>query len=316
MNMIDPTRLYRLSVVIEEKNLSRAAMRLGLSQPALSASIAQFEREVGMKLLDRGRHGAFPTAYGNVLYERSKVIEAELRRASQNLAAIASAEAGHLTIGAPSGAAMSLICQGVARVLKQRPGVTADLIEHWSGAELLEKLRRRELDWVVTPQIEKENADGLENQPLFKTQRIFAVRSGHPILKSRTPDISGLLDYPLVAPEESNELRKYVENILLRVGGRLPRIGAIGNSLSIAKEIVLNTDHFAVLTEVVVHDELRSGLLKAIEIPVSTTYWYRILRHPHVSITPTASIFRAALDAECAARGLIVESRRGFKRPV
>lgn len=312
--MIDPTRLYRLSVVIEEKNLSRAATRLGLSQPALSASIAQFEREVGMKLLDRGRHGAFPTPYGNVLYERSKVIEAELKRAAQNLEAIASAEAGHLAIGAPSGAAVSLICQGVARVLKQRPGVTVDLIEHWSATELLEKLRRRELDWVITPQIENKNADGLENQRLFKTKRIFVVRSGHPILKSRTPDVSSLLHYPLVAPEQSNDLRRYIENILLRVGGRLPRIGAIGNSLSLATEIVLNSDHFAVLTEVVVHDELQRGLLKAIEIPVSTAYWYRILRHPQVSITPTASIFRAALEAECAARGLVLDRHRGIKR--
>jgi hypothetical protein len=79
-----------------------------------------------------------------------------------------------------------------------------------------------------------------------------------------------------VAPEGSNDLRKYVENILLRVGGRLPHIGAIGNSLSVAKEIILNSDSFAVLTEVVVHDELRAGLLKATDMPISTAYWYRI----------------------------------------
>jgi DNA-binding transcriptional LysR family regulator len=99
----------------------------------------------------------------------SKVIDAELRRPSQGLEAIASAEAGHRAIGAPSGATVSLICQAVAHVLKQRPGVTVELIEHWSAAELLEKLRRRELDWVITPQIEKENAHRLEDQPLFKT---------------------------------------------------------------------------------------------------------------------------------------------------
>lgn len=307
---IDPTRLHRLSVVIEEKNLSRAATRLGLSQPALSASIAQFERELGVKLLDRGRHGAFPTAYGSVLYERSKVIEAELQRASQSLEEVASAEAGYLAIGAASGAAVSLMWQSVARVLKERPGVTVQLTEAWSAAELLDKLRRRELDWVITPQTEKENADGLENEPLFKSRRIFAVRNGHPILKGKTPDITGLLRYPLVAPEESNDLRRYVEDILLRVGGRLPRIGAIGNSLALAKEIVMSSDHFAILTEAVVHDEIASGQLRAIEIPTPTTYWYRILRHAQVSVTPTAAIFRRELDAVCRARGLHISERR------
>jgi DNA-binding transcriptional LysR family regulator len=148
---------------------------------------------------------------------------------------------------------------------------------------------------------------------LFKTRRIFAVRSGHPILKTKPPDVVGLMRYPLVAPEPSNDLRRYVEDILLQVGGRLPRIGAIGNSLALAKEIVLSSDHFAVLTEAVVHDEIKSGLLKAIEIPVSTDYWYRILRHAKVSITPTAAIFRRELDAECRARGLHINGRRRTK---
>ena len=97
---IDQTRLYRLSVVIDEKNLTRAANRLGLTQPTLSASIAQFEEELGVKLLDRGRHGAVPTVYGSALYERSRAIESELKRAAQDLQEISSAEAGHLAIGA------------------------------------------------------------------------------------------------------------------------------------------------------------------------------------------------------------------------
>ncbi len=303
---IDQTRLYRLSVVIEEKNLSRAAKRLGLTQPTLSASIAQFEQELGVRLLDRGRHGAFPTAYGSILYDRSKVIEAELKRAAQSLKEIASAEAGHLAIGAASGAAVSLNWQTVLRVQTQRPGITVELIEDWSSATLLERLRRRELDWVITPETERDIGEDLEDRPLFKTRRVFAVRSGHPVLKNRQPDIAALLDYPLVAPEQTNSLRRFVEDILLKSGGRLPRVGAIGNSLALAKEVVLNSDHFAVMTEVVVHEEVRNGLMKTIEIPVPTAYWYRILRHSRVSVTPTAQIFRNELDAECRARGLIM----------
>lgn len=299
---IDQTRLYRLSVVIEEKNLSMAAKRLGLTQPALSASIAQFERELGVKLLDRGRHGAFPTAYGSALYERSKVIEAELRRASQTLQEVASAEAGHLAIGSTSGAAVNLMCQAVSRVLERRPGVTVELIEDWAATALIAKLRRHELDWVIAA--EGDSSDDLESRPLFMTRRVFAVRAGHPVTRLPQPDVAALLDYPLVAPEQSSVIRRYVDDIFVRMGGRLPRIGAVGNSLALAKEIVLNSDSFAVMTEVIVQDEVRTGSIHTIEIPVPTAYWYRILRHPQVSITPTAKLFRSELEAECRARGL------------
>lgn len=305
---IDQTRLYRLSVVIEEGNLSMAARRLGLTQPALSASIAQFERELGVKLLDRGRHGAFPTAYGSALYEPSKVIEAELRRASQNLKEIASAEAGHLAIGATSGAAVDLMCRAVSRVLERRPGVTVELIEDWAATALTAKLRRRELDWVIAA--DDDSGTDLESRPLFRTRRVFAVRSGHPVMRGRPPNVSALLDYPLVAPVPSSAIRRQIDDIFVRMGGRLPRIGAVGNSLALAKEIILDSDHFAVMTEVIVQDEVASGRIRTIEIPVRTAYWYRTLRHPQVSITPTAGIFRNELESECRARGLLAHGRQ------
>lgn len=309
---IDQARLYRLRVVIDEKNLSRAAKRLGLTQPTLSSSIAQLERDVGVKLLDRGRHGAFPTAFGSALYDRSKVIEAELKRASQDILEIASATAGHLAIGASYGAAAKLMCQTVSRVLKHRPGVTVDLVEDWSEAVLLAKLRRRELDWVISAPT--DNTEGLESRPLFKTRRVFAVRSGHPAIRGKRIDIKALLDFPLVAPEASNNIRKYVDSVFLRMGGPIPRIGATGNSLILAKEIVLTTDHFAVLSEVLIFDEIRSGALRAFDIPVETEFWYCILRDPRVSITPTTKLFFEQLEAECVAQGLAVETSRRRRR--
>ncbi|MGE0747857.1 MAG: hypothetical protein AB7K86_21540, partial [Rhodospirillales bacterium] len=51
-------------------------------------------------------------------------------------------------------------------------------------------------------------------------------------------------------------------------------------------------------------DEVRTGAIHTIEIPVPTAYWYRILRNPQISITPTARLFRNELEAECRARGL------------
>jgi DNA-binding transcriptional LysR family regulator len=56
-----------LIAVVEAGSMSRAAKLLNTTQPAVSRSIAELEDMVGVRLLDRGRHGAEPTPYGRAL---------------------------------------------------------------------------------------------------------------------------------------------------------------------------------------------------------------------------------------------------------
>src|ERR687898_336416 len=64
-------RLIRYWVAVaEEANITRAAERLHLSQPALSVAIKQLEGQLGVALLERGGRGVRVTAAGGVLAER------------------------------------------------------------------------------------------------------------------------------------------------------------------------------------------------------------------------------------------------------
>jgi LysR family transcriptional regulator, cell division regulator len=59
--------LLTFQAICEEKNMTRAAERLGLTQPALTQAIKRLEEQFGVKLLDRGRMGAAPTKAGQEL---------------------------------------------------------------------------------------------------------------------------------------------------------------------------------------------------------------------------------------------------------
>ena len=61
--------LHVLMAVAQTGSMSKAAQLLDTTQPAVSKSIADLERAVGVRLLDRGRHGAEPTSYGRALLE-------------------------------------------------------------------------------------------------------------------------------------------------------------------------------------------------------------------------------------------------------
>jgi molybdate transport repressor ModE-like protein len=78
---LDPRRIAHLAAAARCGSLTAAAAELGLTQPALSKSIRELERALGVPVLERGRFGATPTEYGEALIARGRAIEAELRAA-------------------------------------------------------------------------------------------------------------------------------------------------------------------------------------------------------------------------------------------
>ena len=95
----DATRLRQLATVIRCRSYAKAAEVLGMSQPALSKSVLALERELGVKVLERGRFGAVPTPFGEALARRSDAVDAELRIAREELRSLRNARAGRVTIG-------------------------------------------------------------------------------------------------------------------------------------------------------------------------------------------------------------------------
>ena len=78
-------RFGHFLAIVEEGNFGRAAARLGMSQPPLTAQIQVLERALGVKLLERSRQGTRPTWEGEVLLPAVRRLE-EAARAVEALA--------------------------------------------------------------------------------------------------------------------------------------------------------------------------------------------------------------------------------------
>jgi DNA-binding transcriptional LysR family regulator len=70
--------LHILLVVARRGSMAKAAVELAISQPAVSRAIADMERALGLRLLDRGRNGIEPTPYGRALVKRGVTVFDEL----------------------------------------------------------------------------------------------------------------------------------------------------------------------------------------------------------------------------------------------
>src|SRR5881275_407275 len=88
--------VHVLIAVVQAGSMSKAAAVLNTTQPAVSRSIAELERTVGVRLLERNPQGIAPTAYGGALLTGGVAAFDDLRQAVKNIAFLADPSAGEV----------------------------------------------------------------------------------------------------------------------------------------------------------------------------------------------------------------------------
>src|ERR1700719_1723415 len=88
-----------LTTVARCGSMGKAAAQLAISQPAISKAIAEMERTLGVRLLDRGGWGAETTIYARALLAHSAIVFDELKQAAKHVEFLAHPTSGELRIG-------------------------------------------------------------------------------------------------------------------------------------------------------------------------------------------------------------------------
>jgi DNA-binding transcriptional LysR family regulator len=142
---MDLRQLRYLTAVVNERSVSRAADRLSMTQPPLSTAIAQFERELGIPLLERHPRGVEPTEAGRYLVERAAEIFDLLEEAEAMVRSVGTGRAGRLAI-ASSPAPGVTVLPGLLRLFEEfSPGVRIEVLDA-SEPDALDHVRNSEAD--------------------------------------------------------------------------------------------------------------------------------------------------------------------------
>lgn len=113
--LVDPRHLVQLYTIVEVGSFVAAAERLGLTQPGLSRNIRILEARIGVKLLNRGKHGATPTDEGKVLAAYGRTLRELTQQAATIGTSVQRGEIGELRVGASFTIANGLIAEPVSR---------------------------------------------------------------------------------------------------------------------------------------------------------------------------------------------------------
>lgn len=294
---IDPQRLIRLAVLIRSGSFKRAAHQLGLTQPALSQSIAQIEDEVGVQLIKRTRRGVEPTIYGQVLYERARAVDHELTQAAQQIRELAFGNKGMLTVGSSVGGAGSLVALALCKFLGSRPGVSIKVVESSSVNSLLARLHDRTVDLLICQRPNEFELDGVQAISLVRAERVACIRMKHPLPEKAT--LSDFGPYPFICPPEEMGLLLGFQQLFRSAGLELPEV-LVFDSMQIAKEMVLNSNAFALFSDLAVLHERRLGLLRTVNLASPTQYWMQLILRSEQVPTDLTEAFVAAILSVCA----------------
>ncbi|TDW64558.1 LysR family transcriptional regulator [Novosphingobium sp. PhB55] len=250
---MDLPRLRHIVAVARNQSFSRAAEEVGITQPALSRSIAAFEKRHGVMLFDRGRGGVHPTAAGLHVIEHAQKLLHAAGDLERSLRRYPEGKPGQVAIGlGPLMAGLFL------------PHVAGSLLHAWPGIRIRTLVRAP--DQLVTELVNDRiemilgsnwNLGRIPSTGIERLGRIgvaFMVRGGHPLSRQGLVTNADLEDYPAASAVE------------LPDGQGDPAGSFICDNFHVLRETVLRSDCVWISSPAFLADDLREGRMVQLEV--------------------------------------------------
>jgi DNA-binding transcriptional LysR family regulator len=214
--------LHILLTVVQRGSMAKAAAELAISQPAVSKAIADMERTLGLRLLDRSRNGIEPTAYGRALARRGLAVFDELKHGVEELAFLADPTAGELRIGSTESIAAGLLPAVIERFSLEHPRVHLDVAQAVISTPHYRELRERSIDLLLgripTPFAE----DDLATDIVYDDQVVVAGRQSK-WARARRLKLADLADEPWILPPADTLPGSLAAELFGASGAEMPR---------------------------------------------------------------------------------------------
>ncbi|MDB6124111.1 MAG: Transcriptional regulator, LysR family [Pedosphaera sp.] len=216
--------------VAEELSFRRAAERLHLAQPPLSAQIKGLETKLGLKLFERSTRSVRLTQAGRVFLDEARLVLAAAKQAEQRVKMAEHGLVGTLRIGVLAPAATSRLATVLRSYRQKFPGVQFSLHE-LTSIEQLQQLRTDQLDvGLLRPPV---GYPELDCHFLEESSMVLASPAGHRLAKLRRIEWRDFHAEPLVLIHPSLQHAYYDTFLnLCAKAGATPLIGQYANDIN------------------------------------------------------------------------------------
>lgn len=235
---VDIRQLKYFLALAEAQSFHAAADTLGLTQSALTQSIAKLERDLEVELFIRSKSGTVLTGHGKRLRHHAQVILAQVQAAETELTARAGHLGTELSIGMvpifPDAQLMRLL----GRLQDLQHGRRLKIVKDWS-AELIPMLERGTIDFAfVSDHLMAEPVPEITRSVLFQDQVQAVVGRQHPLFDAPEVALEQLAAYEWVAVSIKSQWTEFLAQIFAAIDLAPPSRIIQTNSATLAVELI------------------------------------------------------------------------------
>jgi DNA-binding transcriptional LysR family regulator len=267
LSAVDLNLLVALDALLAERNVSRAAARIGLSQPAMSRALSRIRDLLDDPVLVRAGREMVPTS--RALAARAPLHQAldAVRRTLEPASEFEPAESSRSFSLSCIDTTQVILLPGLVDALSRTaPGVTLETRPLLVAGDIYRSLAAGELDLAIgrfdaTP-------TGIRREPLYTDRIVCLVRQGHPRIRSRITLKQYLAEAHLAAEPVARADLPFTVEALLEKRGLQRRVAVKVSSFAVAPLIVSRTDLVCTAMERMIAP-FRKGLgLRALAPPI------------------------------------------------
>ncbi len=256
--------LHILLAVVQRGSMAKAANELAISQPAVSKAIADMEHTLGLRLLDRGRNGIEPTAYGRALVQRGLIIFDELKQGIDELEFLADPTRGKLNIGSTESIAAGLLPAIIKCFTRKYPGVRLNVVQAVISTLHYRELRERSIDLLLGRIPAAFAEDDLEADVLFDDHVVVVAGRRSRWARARGLKLTDLADAPWILPPAESLPGSLAADLFRAEGLQMPSAPVTTLSIHLCCQLTASGRFVSALPTSILHFNGENLALKAL----------------------------------------------------
>jgi DNA-binding transcriptional LysR family regulator len=250
------------ATIVEHGGFTKAAQVLRLSQPAVSKSLTELERQLQVTLLDRSGKSVALTEAGRTLYARAGELFGVERAAERELRELRGLKRGVLRVAASTTIATYLLPPYLGRFHTRHPSVRIQTTSANTRAVLRALLEFRVDVALVEGPIEHSR---VEVVPWRADELVVIAAPDHPLAARESIDIDRLADQHFLVREPGSGTRVVTERALAAQGVRLTKTIRVGGTEAIKQAVAAGLG-LGIVSRAAATDQLALGRIVIVDV--------------------------------------------------
>lgn len=244
--------------VAKNKNITKTANDLMISQPAVSKCIKNLETQIGCSLFVRNKFGVSLTEEGITLYNEIKNAIEIIENAENKIDEIINLESGCLNIGISNTLTQKYLLPYIKKFNKKYPKVKIN-IHTGTSYDYINKARNGLLDFIII-NLPFNVPNDFEKKELIKIHDCFVANENFANLRNKKLKLEDLNKYPLILLAKGSNGRYFLDEYCLKHGINLNSKFELA-SYSLVSEFIKSGIGIGLLTREFIKEELENNTL-------------------------------------------------------